>query len=80
MSQQEMSYKEAFGILKANADKLRKEEDIDIDELVPIVEASSKAYGVVKARIDAAKKALAAHMPEAGEKVNESNDEDSIPF
>lgn len=79
MSQKEMNYKEAFGILKANADRLRKEEDIDIDELVPIVEESSRAYAVVKARIEAAKKALAAHMPEADDQGSESGD-DNIPF
>lgn len=62
----EMNYKQAFALLKRNAEKLRSEDEIDIDELVPIVEESSKAYGVVKARIEAAQKALAQHMPEEG--------------
>jgi hypothetical protein len=38
-----MSYKEAYAILKANAEKLRREDEIDIDQLVPMVEQSSKA-------------------------------------
>jgi len=62
-----LSYKDAFALLKQNAERLRRDEDIDIDDLVPIVEQSSAAYRVVKERIDAAKQALAAHMPTADE-------------
>ncbi|AOV18771.1 hypothetical protein BJI67_16150 (plasmid) [Acidihalobacter aeolianus] len=57
------SFKEAYAELKANADRLRTQQEIDIDELVPLVERSSKAYTVVKERIESARKALAEHLP-----------------
>ena len=66
--QQAMTYREAYGILKQNAERLRKEQEIDIDELVPIVEQSSAAYRVVMERIEAVRKALAAHLQETEER------------
>lgn len=62
-----MNYKEAFATLKQNAERLRRDEEIDIDELVPIVEQSSAAYLVVKQRIEAARQALEAHLPQGDE-------------
>lgn len=63
MTDQAMNFKTAFETLRANAEHLRTNQDIDIDALVPLVEESSKAFGVVQERINAAREALAAHLP-----------------
>jgi len=52
----------AYKILQANAEKLRRQDDLDIDSLVPIVEESAKAYQVCKERIAAVRAALQEHL------------------
>ena len=47
----------AYKTLQTNADKLRKQDDLDIDSLVPIVEESAAAYRVCKERIAAVRQA-----------------------
>jgi exodeoxyribonuclease VII small subunit len=54
----------AFKTLQANAEKLRRQEDLDIDSLVPIVEQSAKAYQICKDRIAAVRAALQEHLQE----------------
>ncbi|MEC4723564.1 MULTISPECIES: exodeoxyribonuclease VII small subunit [Noviherbaspirillum] len=54
----------AYKILQANAEKLRRQDDLDIDSLVPIVEESAKAYQVCKERIAAVRAALQEHLKE----------------
>lgn len=54
----------AYKTLQANAEKLRKQEDLDIDGLVPIVEQSAVAYRICKERIAAVRKALQEHLKE----------------
>ncbi|WP_194726645.1 exodeoxyribonuclease VII small subunit [Noviherbaspirillum malthae] len=54
----------AYKILQANAEKLRRQDDLDIDSLVPIVEESAKAYQVCKDRIAAVRAALQEHLKE----------------
>lgn len=56
------SFNENFLVLQRNAERLREEKDLDIDSLVPLVEESAKAYQVCKARIEAVKQALEAHL------------------
>lgn len=60
------TFKESYAILKQNAEKLRTQsaEDVDIDQLVPLVEQSVDAYRVAKERIEAVKAALKKHLPE----------------
>jgi exodeoxyribonuclease VII small subunit len=48
----------AYKSLQVNAAKLRNQEDLDIDSLVPIVEESAAAYRVCKERIAAVRSAL----------------------
>ena len=57
-------FNEAYKTLQANAEKLRKQEDLDIDGLVPILEESAAAYAVCKERILAVRKAIEKHMGE----------------
>ena len=68
------SFNENYRLLQANADKLRKQEELDIDALVPIVEESAKAYQVCKERIAAVRQALDKHLQEqpAGGKGNDA--------
>ena len=52
------TFNEAFATLKANAQKLEDQTEPDIDHLLEVVEQSTAAYKICKARIDAVEKAL----------------------
>ena len=45
-----------------DAEKLRRQEDLDIDGLVPIVEQSAAAFKICKERIAAVRLALKEHL------------------
>lgn len=62
MSNVANGFNSAYKTLQANAEKLRKQEDLDIDSLVPIVEESAAAYRVCKERIAAVRSALEQHL------------------
>lgn len=64
-------FNEAYKTLQTNAEKLRKQEDLDIDGLVPILEESAAAYEVCKERIAAVRKAIEKHMGEQGEQTED---------
>lgn len=55
----------AYKTLQANADRLRRQEELDIDGLVPIVEESAKAYAICKDRIAKVREALKEHFKES---------------
>jgi exodeoxyribonuclease VII small subunit len=69
MEQPAKGFNEAYKTLQANAEKLRKQEDLDIDGLVPILEESAAAYAVCKERIAAVRKAIEKHMGEQDSQV-----------
>lgn len=52
------NFKDAYQILKSNADRLEHSDALDIDNLVEIVEESLAAYKVCQSRIDAVEQAL----------------------
>ena len=52
------TFKEAFTVLKSNAQKLEDQDEPDIDHLMEIIDQSTAAFKVCKARIDAVEKAL----------------------
>ena len=54
----------AYKQLQINVEKLRRQDDLDTDSLVPIVEQSAKAYTICKERIAAVGAALALHLKE----------------
>lgn len=56
------SFNAAYKTLQLNAEKLRKQDDLDIDSLVPIVEQSAAAYRICKDRIAAVRLALQEHI------------------
>lgn len=52
------TFKEAYDILKHNADSLEQSQTLDIDNLVSVVEQSIDAYKVCQERINAVEQAL----------------------
>jgi exodeoxyribonuclease VII small subunit len=72
------TFAENYAILKRVADTLRSNEDVDIDELAPMVEEATRAYRVCQDRIANAKKALDAL--EAPPAVAEDDPDLEIPF
>lgn len=56
------TFKEAFTVLKINAQKLEDQDEPDIDHLMEIIDQSTAAFKVCKARIDAVEKALNANF------------------
>jgi exonuclease VII small subunit len=62
MTDAQAGFNAAYKTLQSNAEKLRKQEDLDIDSLVPIVQESAAAYAVCKGRIAAVRLALQEHL------------------
>ena len=58
MTEQELTFKEGYEVLKKNAELLESQEEPDIDNLMKIVEESMTAYKTCKTRIDAVQQAL----------------------
>lgn len=58
MANENMTFKEAYGVLQGHAETLRNQTEPNIDDLLSIVEESVSAYRVCKERIDAVEKAL----------------------
>jgi exodeoxyribonuclease VII small subunit len=65
MTEQVLTFKEAFSILKRNAEKLDNQTEPDIDQLMAIVQESMQAYKTAKSRIDAVQDALKATFNDA---------------
>ena len=65
MTEQVLTFKEAFSILKHNAEKLDNQAEPDIDHLMAIVQESMQAYKAAKGRIDAVQDALKATFNDA---------------
>lgn len=75
MADQQPGFNAAYKTLQANAEKLRRQDDLDIDSLVPIVQESAAAYAVCKERIAAVRAALQEHLKDSG-----SGQEDDVQF
>ncbi|RKG33997.1 exodeoxyribonuclease VII small subunit [Acinetobacter tianfuensis] len=58
MSNESISFKQGYDILKKNAELLESQQEPDIDNLMKIVEESMQAYKACKSRVDAVQKAL----------------------
>lgn len=58
MTDLKLSFKEAYTILKRNAEKLDQQSEPDIDNLMRLVDESMQAYKIAKSRIDAVQAAL----------------------
>ncbi|RYY77791.1 MAG: exodeoxyribonuclease VII small subunit [Moraxellaceae bacterium] len=53
-----IDFKQAFALLKQNAERLEDQQEPDLDQLMLIVEESMQAYKVCKQRIKAVQDAL----------------------
>jgi exodeoxyribonuclease VII small subunit len=53
-----LDFKQAFAILKHNAERLEDQQEPDLDQLMIIVEESMQAYKVCKQRIKSVQDAL----------------------
>jgi exodeoxyribonuclease VII small subunit len=58
MSQAAESFKYNYAKLQEIAQKLSNNDDVDIDELVPMVDEATRAYQLCKSRIEAVETAL----------------------
>jgi len=58
MSNESISFKQGYDILKKNAELLESQQEPDIDNLMQIVEESMQAYKACKSRVDAVQTAL----------------------
>jgi exodeoxyribonuclease VII small subunit len=58
MTEQELTFKEGYEVLKKNAELLESQNEPDIDNLMKIVEESMTAYKACKTRVDAVQQAL----------------------
>lgn len=56
------SFKASYAKLEEIASKLSNNEEVDIDQLVPMVDEASKAYQVCKSRLEAVEKALSQRL------------------
>lgn len=58
MTNETLSFKDGYEILKRNAEQLESQQEPDIDNLMKIVEESMTAYKACKARVEAVQQAL----------------------
>lgn len=58
MTNETLSFKDGYEILKRNAEQLESQQEPDIDNLMKIVEESMTAYKACKSRIEAVQQAL----------------------
>lgn len=90
-NKQSQSFKENYETLKRIADDLQRQEEPDIDELVPKVEEALNAYKQCKERIEIVRAKLEATLGEQvpneqfkgaarDEPVLSEEDVDSVPF
>ncbi len=70
------TFKDAYQILKTNAEELQNSNEPDIDNLMNTVEQSIAAYKVCQARIEAVQQALDAAFDEEGVEDEDKADEE----
>lgn len=58
MTDETLSFKQGYEILKRNAELLESQEEPDIDNLMKIVEESMDAFKACKSRVDSVQQAL----------------------
>lgn len=56
------SFKDNYARLQAIADQLAQSQEVDIDQLVPMVDEASRAYQICKSRLDAVETALSKRL------------------
>ncbi|MDG6778048.1 exodeoxyribonuclease VII small subunit [Thiomicrorhabdus sp. zzn3] len=61
------SFKANYAKLQEIAQKLSNTEEVDIDELVPMVDEATRAYQLCKSRIEAVESALSKRLESSSE-------------
>lgn len=56
------SFKENYAKLQQIANQLTQTDEVDIDQLVPMVDDASRAYQICKSRLDAVEAALSQRL------------------
>ncbi|WP_044406227.1 exodeoxyribonuclease VII small subunit [Thiomicrospira microaerophila] len=56
------SFKENYAKLQQIANQLTQTDEVDIDQLVPMVDEASRAYQICKSRLDAVEAALSQRL------------------
>jgi len=56
------SFKDNYARLQQIAQQLSQSEEVDIDQLVPMVDEASRAYQLCKSRLDAVEAALSQRL------------------
>lgn len=62
-AQSSQGFNENYKVLRDIAETLRRQEEPDIDALVPMVAKASQAYAACRERLDAVRLALQEHLP-----------------
>lgn len=68
------SYQQNYAKLQEIAQKLSHSEEIDIDELVPMVDEATRAYQVCQSRIEAVEAALNKRLDQESDAEKSSED------
>jgi exodeoxyribonuclease VII small subunit len=61
-SQSPESFKQNYARLQQIANQLTQTDEVDIDQLVPMVDEASRAYQICKSRLDAVEAALSQRL------------------
>ncbi|MDY0136658.1 MAG: exodeoxyribonuclease VII small subunit [Thiomicrospira sp.] len=69
------SFKENYAKLQSIAEQLSQSDEVDIDQLIPMVDEANRAYQLCKSRLDAVEKALSQRLEQ--EPFGESDDQRS---
>ena len=72
------SFNKNYRVLKETADWLSKQEEPDIDQLVPKVERAMQAYRICKDRLDRVKETLGQYLQDDNPKAGEGRPEAEV--
>jgi len=74
------SFKENYQKLQEISQTLSQSQEVDIDELVPMVDEATRAYNLCKQRIEAVEAALNKRLEGEASSNPNVNSENEIPF
>lgn len=80
MSKTPQNFKDNYQKLQEIAQKLSYSDEIDIDELVPMVDEATRAYNQCKSRIEAVEKALSQRLDVDSVKKETAQNAQDVPF
>lgn len=80
MSKSPQNFKDNYQKLQEIAQKLSYSDEIDIDELVPMVDEATRAYNHCKSRIEAVERALSQRLDADATHKEASIESDDTPF